>query len=309
MKRIAVIGLLLLLSFSAAQAQGELAATLEVLAGGVEMQRVNTVNWIPLRVEAVVGVGDTIRTDGTGRARITFFADGTDTEILPNTEFRINRFEGGDASFTLNAEVVVGQTVQRLSRLLDASSSYDITTPAMNLVARGTQFSIRVETNGRSAMLVQEGDVDASSETSDPASVAPGFGVRAASDGALSDVVRASTFEELDAAIDGCTATLTTADDVSLNVRSGASTSSQLLGYIGANEVVRLFGVSESGAWYRIPFEDGFGWVLSSTAVIAEACAGLRTFPENYREGGALDATPAAPAATSAPTATPLPGS
>jgi uncharacterized protein YraI len=302
MKWIAIFGLLAALSISStAAAQNELAAALEVLSGGVEMKRVNTSNWIAIRVEAVVGVGDVLRTDASGRARITFFADGTETELLPGTEYRINRFEGSADRFNFNAEVLVGQTIQRLSRLLDANSSYDITTPAMSLVARGTEFAVRVEENGRSAMLVREGEVEADAESAS-AAVPPGFGVRAAIGEPLSDVVRASTFAELDAALDGCAAVLTTPDDVSLNVRSGASTSAERIGYIDASSVTRLFGVTSSGSWYRIAFDGGFGWVLSSSAEIAAGCAGLRVFPDNFREGMSTQPTPAP---TSAPSATP----
>lgn len=310
--------LLLLVSLVAAApaAQGELAATLEVLSAGVEVQRVNTANWIPVRVEAIVGVGDLIRTDAAGRARITFFADGTDTELLSNTEFRINTFNGGEAAFTLNAEVLVGQTVQRLNRLVDANSSYNIETPAMSLVARGTQFSIRVESSGRAAMLVQEGDVNAESDAADAAAnVSPGFGVRTEVGAPVSDVVRATSFEELDAALDGCSASITTPDDVSINVRAGASRDFPRIGFVDAASIQTLYGVSEAGDWYRIQLEDGFGWILASEAQIAEGCAGLRTFPDNYAEtdGAAAAAvtpvpTRANPLPTSAPTATPLPG-
>ncbi len=306
MKWIAILGLLAALSISSiAAAQNELAATLEVLSGGVEMKRVNTSNWIAIRVEAVVGVGDVLRTDPSGRARITFFADGTETEILPGTEYRINRFEGSSTRFNLSAEVLVGQTIQRLSRLLDATSSYNIATPAMNLVARGTEFAIRVEENGRSALLVRDGEVEADAQSSS-ASVPLGFGVRAAVGEPISDVVRASTFAELDAALDGCSAVLTTPDDVSLNVRSGASMGAERIGYIDASAVTRLFGVTTSSGWYRIPFGDGFGWVLSSSAEIASGCAGLRVFPDNFREGMSTAPTPAP---TSAPSATPMPRS
>lgn len=260
-------------------AQNELAATLEVLNAGVEVQRVNTLNWIPVSVEAIVGVGDRIRTDATGRARITFFADGVDTELLPDTVYRIQQFSGDDTQFTIQAEVLLGQTIQRLTRLLDAGSSYDITTPTMTLAARGTAFAIRVEEGGRAAMIVTEGTVNAAKDAA-TADVPPEFGIRA--DAELSDVVRATTFAELDAAIDGCTASVSTADDVSINVRVGASTAFPRVGTIDAREIDRFMGVTEAGAWYRINFRGGFGWILSSSAEIVGQCAGLRVFPDNF---------------------------
>ncbi len=260
-------------------AQNELAATLEVLDAGVEVQRVNTVNWIPVSVEAIVGVGDLIRTDATGRARITFFADGVDTELLPNTVYSIQQFSGDDTQFTIQAEVLLGQTVQRLTRLLNAGSRYDINTPTMTLAARGTAFAIRVEEGGRAAMIVTEGTVNAAKEA-ETADVPPEFGIRA--DESLSDVVRASTFAELDAAIDGCSAAVRTSDDVSINVRVSPSTDVPRVGTIDAREITRFMGVTESGNWYRINYRGGFGWVLSSTAELVGACAGLRVFPDSY---------------------------
>ncbi len=259
----------------------ELAATLEVLTPGVEMLRVNTVNWVMINVEAVVGVGDTIRTDATGQARVTFFEDGTETDVLPNSELIIGAFSGSETQFTISVEVVIGQTIQRLNRLLDASSRYDVLTPGMSLGARGTQFAVRVEPNGRSAMLVTEGDVQAAKDDDEAASVPLGFGIRAARNDDLSDVVRAMTFEELDAALDGCTVILTTPDDTSLNVRQAPGIEFPRVGTVAAADVTTIIGETETSGWYRIEFRGGFGWILSSTLDIQTPCAGVRSFADD----------------------------
>lgn len=270
-----------------AQEQTQLAATLEVLKAGVEVKRVDTPNWIAIKVEAIVGVGDEIRTDATGSARITFFADGVDTDLLPNTVYRIEEFTGDGESFTLNAQVLIGQTTQRLGRTLDASSSYNITTPGMILAARGTEFAIRVEDSGRAGMLVQEGVVEAGNEEAS-AEVPPDFGIRAAPEEDLSDVVEARTFGELDAALDGCAAQVRTVDDVRLNVRLGPDLDTQRVGTVDALELTSVVGVSETDrqrtAWYRVRFNGGYGWVLSSAATVAEDCPGLRQFDADWRE-------------------------
>lgn len=277
-----VISLMLIFLVSSvyiSHAQNELAATLEVLSPGVEVRRVNTTNWIEIRREAIVGVGDDIRTNSTGRARITFFTDGTTTEILPETEYRILQFEGTAETFQLSVEVLLGRTLQRLGRLLDANSSYDVNTPEMKLAARGTQFAIRVETNGRAAMLVSEGAVDATAEQ-DTANVPPGFGVRAQD--RLSEVVRATTFEQLDAALDGCTAVIPTTEDISLNVRTGPGLEFEKIGTLEPAEITLLMGVVEAGNWYRISFQGGFAWIRATNARIDPNCAGLRRFPDDY---------------------------
>ncbi|GAB4325247.1 MAG: hypothetical protein Kow00117_13030 [Phototrophicales bacterium] len=284
MKRwILIITLCLISGLNMAQTSNELAAVLEVLEPGVTVQRVNTNNPIAVNVEAIVGVGDVIRTDASGRARITFFADGTDTELLPNTEYRIETFEGNDDEFRLSVSVLAGQTVQRLSRIIDTNSSYDIHTPAMQLAARGTTFAIRVENNGRSGMIVSEGTVTASADES-TADVPVGFGVRATSREGLSDVVPATSFEELDAALDGCQVTINVIDDVRLNVRVSPSLEAQRVGTVDPAEVDVVIGVNQSGGWYRIPFRGGYGWFLSSTAEVTSNCAGLRIFPDDQLE-------------------------
>lgn len=270
-------------------AQGQLAATLEVLSPGVVVQRFNTVNAIEVTVEAIVGVGDLIRTDETGSARITFFADGTDTELMPNTEYVIQQFEGDEDTFIIAVEVLVGETQQRLGQLLDSDSSYNVDTPGMLLAARGTVFDIRVEDDGRAAMLVSEGNVDASADStsadaSTSANVPTGFGVRSEDGGPLSDVVQATTFDELDAALDGCTATASTPDDVRINVRIGPSLEQPRVGTIAASEIGRFFGTTEDGQWFRIAFRGGFGWILTTDNTLQETCAGLRLFPASQLE-------------------------
>ena len=262
-------------------AQGELAATLEVINGGVEVRRVNTEQWISVQVEAIVGVGDTIRTDDTGRANIVYFADGTETELLPETEYSIDTFEGSEESFNLSVSVLGGQTIQRLNRLVDANSNYDVNTPGMGLVARGTEFRVRVEANGRGSMLVSEGNVDANAEGG-TANVPPAFGIRSADGEPLSDVVRASSFETLDSALDGCTIDVSTPDDVRLNVRTGPDVAFARVGTVPADDVTLVLGTVEAGGWYRIEFRGGFGWVLSTSASLDDGCAGLRLFPVDH---------------------------
>lgn len=266
---------------------GELAAILEVLEPGVEVQRVNTVNPISVTMEAIVGIGDVIRTDETGRARITFFEDGTDTELLPNTVYRIDEFRGDANRFEISVSVLIGQSLQRLNRLIDANSSYNIDTPGMQLGARGTVFEVRVEDSGRSAMLVAEGQVNATDD-GESASVEPGFGIRAALDTGLSEVVKATTFAGLDAALDGCTASIETMDDLSINVRLSPSLDAELVGTIEPADVNHFVGVNEGGNWYRIEYQNGYGWILSTTATVDSACDGLRVFPDNQREDASL---------------------
>lgn len=277
---LSAIGLLAVVG-QALLAQDELAAVLEVKAPGVEVKRVNTSNWIEVKVEAIVGVGDVIRTDSSGRATIIFFADGTETELLSNTEYRIEKFEGNEDNFQISVSVLAGQTLQRVNRILDANSNYKVNTPGMDLVARGTVFRIRVEDSGRSGMLVDQGGVNASAGAR-TADVPPGYGVRSGVNENLSDVVAATTFEELDAALDGCAANIPLIDDMRLNVRLGPGLEFPRVGTLAPEEIRAFVGVIQSGKWYRVEFRGGYGWVLSSAATVSDDCAGLRIFPDDH---------------------------
>lgn len=281
--RIGLVLIALSLIASITSAQTDFAATMEVLSPTVEVQRVNTANRIAVNVEAIVGVGDTIFTGEEGRARITFFADGTTTELQPNTIYRIEEFEGTEEEFSLRVAVLVGVTTQQLNRALDANSSYEVETPGMTLAARGTNFDIRVEANQRSAMIVRESTV-AATAAGNPANVPTGFGVRSETDAPLSDVVRATSFAELDSALDGCTLDVSTEGDVSLNVRISPRLDAQQIGFVAAPSIGTVFGQNESGGWYRIPYAGGFAWFNSPTAEIVGDCAGLRVYQDAFRE-------------------------
>jgi uncharacterized protein YraI len=255
-----------------------LVAVLEVIEPGVQMQRLGDSVWASIHMESIVGAGDVIRTDRTGRARITFFEDGTFTELDPSTEYRIVEFRGSSERFDLSVEILAGIALQQFARLLDPASSYKVMTPGMAMTVRGTDFAVRVEDTGRSALLTYDGLVEAAAG-GQAKDIDPGFGVRSA--GQLSQVVPATTFEELDAALDGCPGTFETEADVRLNVRVGPGLDYGRVGSIDPQEVALLLGIDESGEWYRIPWNNGYGWV-SAAPVSVDTCDALRRYaPED----------------------------
>ena len=141
-----------------------LVASLETLTPGVSVKRVDTDSWIAIQKELLVGVGDSVRTAANGTARITFFANGTETDVQPNSEFRIDAFTGSDTQYQLSVTVVAGQTTQRVAKLLDSGSNYTVNSMGLELTVRGTVFAVRVEHSGRSALIVQTGAVKAANQ-------------------------------------------------------------------------------------------------------------------------------------------------
>ncbi|MCB9436633.1 MAG: SH3 domain-containing protein [Anaerolineales bacterium] len=286
MKRFIHIVLVLLCSglwVSVATAQTERVAILEVLHEGVEVKRAGTNLWIPISVESIVGVGDSIRTDATGEARITFFGTGADTELEPKTEFMIRRFEGDEDSFTISIEVLSGITRQQVSGFLDLNSSYELITPGMAMTVRGTEFAVRVEDTGRSSLVTSQGVVAASAELTSE-EIAAGFGVRAPVGERLSAVVPATSFDELDAALDGVAATFETAADIRLNVRVGPGIEYERVGSIDPAEIDTVLGIDETGVWYRIAFRDGFAWVSGELIEVAVDLDKLPRYNSDFTE-------------------------
>ncbi|GAB4547300.1 MAG: hypothetical protein OHK0023_08410 [Anaerolineae bacterium] len=260
----------------------ELVASLEVLDGGVTIQRAATSGFVLVNFESLVGVGDVIKTAADGRARITFFANGVETDVLPNSEFRIDAFSGSEERYQLTVTLIVGQTAQRVLKVLDSGSSYIINSTGLELAVRGTVFDTRVERSGRSATIVRDGAVKARNVgTAGVADVPAGFGVRAEQGKGLSDVVRAASFAQLDSAIDGCNGVIETIGDVVLNVRIGPGLTFEKIGTLDNLTAQRLYGVTETTQWYRVMFEGKFAWVFAPAVKLDSACAGLRRFPDD----------------------------
>jgi hypothetical protein len=279
--------LLMIISFlspsAPTHAQEEiLVASLEVIGASVEVKRVDTDVWIPVTFETLLAQGDMIRTDADGEAIVTFFEDGTTAELQPDTEVLIADFRGEEETFTITLEILVGITIQQVERILDQDSSYRVITPGVNMTVRGTDFAVRVEDDGRSSLITFDGQVNAASTP-----VEGGFGVRAV-DGELSDVVPAESFEALDTALDGCTATSSINLDVQLNVRAGPAGSNELLTTLSPADIDNIYGTVIGNSWYRIQLDDGtYGWVAADLIELTDECPALRQFPGTYVENGA----------------------
>jgi hypothetical protein len=268
---------------------GQLVASLEVLNAEVSVKRVDTDAWVRIQTESLIGVGDSIKTGSGGHALITFFANGTDTDVLPDSEFRIDDFSGSESQYQLSVTVVIGQTTQRIAKLLDTNSSYTINSMGLELTVRGTKLAVRVEPGGRSATIVTTGAIRANNQNA-PAKidlahseneVAAGFGVRAEAGKGLSDVVPATSFAALDAALDGCQALIQTLGDVRLNVRIGPNLSFQRIGFLQDDFRQLVVGVTTTTHWYRIQFKGGFGWIFAPALRLDQTCAGLRVYPDD----------------------------
>lgn len=129
------------------------------IATNVETSQ-DQITWQTAGDRFVLAEGDSIRTDATGQALLTFFT-GDETEVAPNTELKIEVMQGeanGDNQIQLN--VLVGQVTNRIDRTLNTNSRYEVKTPSADAAVRGTIYTVKVEpVTGRSTFSVEEGIV------------------------------------------------------------------------------------------------------------------------------------------------------
>jgi prepilin-type processing-associated H-X9-DG protein len=104
-------------------------------------------------------VGDTITTGSNGSANLTFF-DGSVMEIKASSEILVNELStatSGSTSVSLMEQV--GSTVNRIGKLVDSSSKYEVETPAAVAVVRGTTLEVWVQPTGFTTVRSLEGSV------------------------------------------------------------------------------------------------------------------------------------------------------
>jgi hypothetical protein len=126
--------------------------TVQVLKNG-STNPVNATNGMEL------AVGDTITTGSNGSATLTFF-DGSVMEIKANSEILVNELTTlSTGSTVVSLKEQVGNTINRIGKLVDSSSKYEVDTPAAVAVVRGTVFDLLVLQNGTTTVKAEQDSV------------------------------------------------------------------------------------------------------------------------------------------------------
>jgi len=126
--------------------------TVRVLKNG-STNPVNATNGMEL------AVGDTITTGNNGSANLTFF-DGSVMEIKANSEILVNELSTASTGSTaVSLKEMVGSTVNRVAKLVDSSSKYEVETPAAIAVVRGTVYDLLVQPNGFTTVKAEQDSV------------------------------------------------------------------------------------------------------------------------------------------------------
>ncbi len=140
-------------------------AALTNVSGVVEVLPAGSNTWQPAEPDRRVTTGDRIRT-GTSSAVTLAFFDGSTTSLAAETELTVSQLSGRRDG---RGKVIVlhqwlGRTYNRVQRLLDPASRFEIETPTAVTAVRGTVFAVEVTPDGATQVTVGEGLVEVTAQ-------------------------------------------------------------------------------------------------------------------------------------------------
>ena len=135
-------------------------ATISSPVGEVLVQKQGSTTWIQAISGMKLNEGDRLKTGGNSTTEIVFF-EGSIVEVAADSEILLSEMtiapNTGSTSIHLNQ--VVGNTINRVQKLVDSASDYEVETPAGSAVVRGTVFYSYVGPDGFTAIHCDEGAV------------------------------------------------------------------------------------------------------------------------------------------------------
>jgi uncharacterized repeat protein (TIGR01451 family) len=132
---------------------------LSITEGDVFVMKTGTDNWIEAQVGMSLVSGDIIKSGDNSSAEITFF-DGSTIELQAGTQIEVVSLAISDTgSTTIKLKQAIGDTISRVTKLVDSASSYEVETPACVAAVRGSVMLVNVIEDGTTWVTNQEGDI------------------------------------------------------------------------------------------------------------------------------------------------------
>ena len=138
---------------------------LSIAEGSVSVMKAGTASWIEAQVGMSLGPGDSVKTGDNSSAKITFF-DGSTIELQAGTvigiaSLNISRDTG---STTITLEQTIGNTISRVTKLVDPASRYEVETPTGVVAVRGSAVEVHVTEDGTTRVANLEGEIWAAAQ-------------------------------------------------------------------------------------------------------------------------------------------------
>jgi len=128
--------------------------------GEVLVQENGSDTWAEATTGMKLEVGDHFKTEDDGYALLVFF-EASVMEVLANSEIAIAELAtvADTGSTIVRLRQSIGNTINRVERLIDPASRYEVETPAGSLMVRGTVFTVQVRSDGYTVVVCEEGNV------------------------------------------------------------------------------------------------------------------------------------------------------
>jgi hypothetical protein len=275
MIRLLVLFILLApLTVHAQNTDDNLAAIAQITYSDVTFQRDNTITPIALPSGATTpfGIGDTLRTDTTGRVWITL-PDIGQVLMLPDSTVTLTVFN--ETTLSADVEGLVAFTFTNTAINLNLNTGdFTVTAPA-------AAFAIWNNPDTPDTIFVSDGEATINTIEQEEYTLKAGDGFNAAYE-AVAELEPPLNEARLIASIAGCAGVIDTDDDENLLVRAGSAIDSLSMGAIPDGDTVEILAISANDLRYRVQYLSDFGWV--EALAVETTCANLPILPVPYTE-------------------------
>jgi len=133
---------------------------LSITEGNVSVMKAGTGSWIETQAGMSLEIGDSVKTGDNSSAEITFF-DASTIELEAGTDIEITSLDVSrdTGSTTITLEQTIGNTVSRVTKLVDPASRYEVETPTGVVAVRGSAVAIYVTGDGTTRAMNLGGDI------------------------------------------------------------------------------------------------------------------------------------------------------
>ena len=133
---------------------------LSITEGNIFVMKVGTDSWIEAQVGMSLEIGDIVKSGTNSSAEITFF-DGSTIELQAGTEIEVASLDisTDTGSTTISLKQAIGDTISRVTKLVDPASRYEIETPAGVAVVRGSVMVVSVTETGTTWITNNKGNM------------------------------------------------------------------------------------------------------------------------------------------------------
>ena len=145
--------------FAIAAPTASQSALLQVLSQQVTLSRDGAAEHVT--VERVIRSGDTVRTDGSGRAVVTY-PDGSTATLDGSSDLTIEFVRTSAGDYLVRMEQTIGRVWYAAARAIGSGGRYEVRSAAMASVIRaGSGFYVAVSEDGTTSITATSGTVDA----------------------------------------------------------------------------------------------------------------------------------------------------